>query len=91
MASRPPTESPAQRSGSGWTLLAAFGGFFMASLMLLMLPIGYLGIVFVVGLLLFSVVCVLHYLVWGIWMSRVLRADENQAGPEGDHSGSSDG
>jgi len=40
---------------------------------LLVLPTGFIGPVFVFGGLLFFGVVGFHYLVWGYWLSRILR------------------
>jgi O-antigen/teichoic acid export membrane protein len=47
----------------------------LSAMLLLLMPLGYLGIVFVIGSGVLALVVGFHYLVWGKWMKRVLEDD----------------
>jgi hypothetical protein len=66
----------AANAGCG-TVVFAGGVLFLAALLLIVLPIGYLGIAIVLGGLLFLGVIAFHYFVWAKW---VLRSAEDRDG-----------
>ncbi|MFP6677223.1 MAG: hypothetical protein VB878_19220 [Pirellulaceae bacterium] len=57
------------------------GLFLLAAMLLLLMPLGYLGIAFVGGSGILALVVAIHYLVWGKWIKRVL---EEEIGPQQD-------
>ena len=70
----PPT---ATRRRSCLTSLLALIAFLVTAAVLLFLPAGFIGPVFVLGGVLFFGLFALHYLVWGRWLDAELRRMES--------------
>lgn len=76
----PPTE-PAKRS---WLTIAAVGlAVVLGAALLLVAPTGFIGPVVVFGSFLFTGLVGLHYVVWGRWLTRVLREQHPEEDAEG--------
>lgn len=77
MSGRPPRppapEPPEGQRGSFLPIMLAMGGGFAVVVALLFLTLGLFAYVVVAGLLLF-LVAAFHYLIWGRWLERVIRA-----------------
>ncbi len=73
----PPTEpAPARSSNSLLTVIMLLLIGTVSAGLLLMLPTGFIGPVMVFGGLLFFGMMAFHYVVWGRWMTRILRDEE---------------
>jgi hypothetical protein len=74
----PPSAAPPHRAScltSVLTLIALL----IASAVILVLPTGWIGPVFVFGGLACFVLFGFHYLVWGRWMNEVLKESEDMS------------
>lgn len=77
MLERPekPPEPPQRASNSLLTVIMVLVLGTICSGTLLMLPTGAIGSAIVLGSLLFAGMIGFHYVVWGRWMTRVLREE----------------
>ncbi|MBI2481568.1 MAG: hypothetical protein HYV60_23875 [Planctomycetia bacterium] len=78
MLERPPSppEPPQRTSNSLLTVIMVLVIGTVCAGTLLMLPIGAIGPVIVFGSVMFVGMIGFHYIVWGRWMTRVLREEE---------------
>lgn len=76
---KPTLARPPEKKGGGW-LSVAFTTSAMMVLMtvLLLAPFGFIGRAFVVGGMLFVAITAFHYFVWGWWLPRVLRDEQEE-------------
>ena len=71
-----PPEPSQPRGGSWLAVLFSLVALVLAGTLLAVLPIGLLGVAFVLGGGLFLIVIAFHYFTWGIWMTRALRKEQ---------------
>ena len=78
MSTDRPTDDAAKKSGgrSCLTVVALFVVYLLLSGFLLILPTGFIGPVFAIGGLLLIGVIGFHYVLWGRWLSRMLKDKE---------------
>ena len=77
-----PPQPPATKRGSCAGSLLALSLLGLAASSLLILPTGPIGPVFVLGGLAFGGLFAFHYLVWGRWLGRLMKQDEDEANQE---------
>lgn len=74
-----PTDTPASSPRSCLTSVLSFVAFAVASAVLIILPTGLIGPVFVVGGIAFFGLMAVHYFVWGRWLRRELEKTEKSS------------
>jgi hypothetical protein len=62
------TDEPGEPQTGCGTLLFAFGATIVAALLLVVLPIGHLGVAILIGGLLLAGVVAFHYFAWAKWV-----------------------
>ena len=81
-------DSPHRSAGRSCLLAALlFFSYLIASAVLLVLPTGFIGPVFVGGGFLFVFVIGVHYLVWGRWLSQILAEDARREADSSESAG----
>ncbi len=91
MLERPslPPEPPQRASNSLLTVIMVLVIGTVCAGTLLMLPTGAIGPVIVFGGLMFFGMIGFHYVVWGRWMTRVLREEEARKKEQDEHTAAS--
>lgn len=71
-------EHPQQKRGSWISISLATLALLFAGTMLLVLPLGYIGIAVIVGAFFFIGLVTFHYVVWGRWITRIIEHEHEE-------------
>ena len=71
-------EYPQQKRGSWISIALVTLALLFAGTMLLVLPLGYIGIAVIVGAVFFIGLVAFHYVVWGRWITRIIEREQEE-------------